>query len=70
MEHHHDAPKDMQEIRALLQYMIAHNDHHTGELADLLDKLPEKPRKLMLRAIGSFEAANVELSEVLAALDS
>ena len=70
MEHSHDNPRDLQEIRAMLQYMIAHNDHHTGELADLLDRLPEKPRKLMLRAIGSFEAANVELSEVLAALDS
>lgn len=70
MEHHHDTPKDMQEIRALLQYMIAHNDHHNDELADLLDSLPEKARKLMMRAIGSFEAANVELSEVLSALDS
>lgn len=70
MEHHHDTPKDMQEIRALLRYMIEHNDHHNDELAGLLDSLPEKARKLMMRAIGSFEAANVELSEVLAALDS
>lgn len=68
--HHHETPKDMQEIKALLQFMIDHNDHHNDELADLLDSLPEKARKLMMRAVGSFEAANVELAEVLRALDA
>ena len=36
------------EIKALLKYMIDHNDHHAEELADLLDALPEAARKLKL----------------------
>lgn len=74
MEHshphvHHDAPRDTAEVRAMLRFMIDHNDHHNDELADLLDALPERAQKLLLRAIGSFEAANVELKEVLNELD-
>ena len=49
----------------LLEYMIDHNDHHADELAGLLEQLPEKAQGKLMRAIGSFEAANVELREVL-----
>lgn len=72
MEHHehsHHAPSDLQEIKAMLTFMVNHNDHHNDELAGLLDSLPPKSAKLLLRAIGSFEAANVELQEVLRSLD-
>lgn len=73
MEHSHPPisheAKDIQEVKALLRFMIDHNDHHNDELADLLDSLPPKVQKLMLRAIGSFECGNVELAEVLRALE-
>jgi hypothetical protein len=49
--------------------MIHHNEHHAEELADLLDSLPKHAQKKLTIAIGSFEAANVELQEVLDCLD-
>ena len=49
--------------------MIHHNDHHTEELADLLDALPASAQRKMRLAIGSFETANVELQEVLDELE-
>ena len=55
--------------RALLGYMIDHNEHHAEELADLLDTLPLQAKKQLTRAIGTFEAANVELRQVLEYLD-
>lgn len=55
--------------RALLGYMIDHNEHHAEELADLLDTLPPQAKKQLTRAIGTFEVANVELRQVLEYLD-
>ena len=65
---HDDGPKDIEKVKALLTYMISHNDHHAEEMADLLDSLPENPREKLQKAIGMFEAANVELGEVLESL--
>ncbi len=62
-EHHHAT--NLQETKVLLSFMIQHNDHHIEELADLLDSMPPKARKKLSLAIGTFEAANVELREVL-----
>ena len=45
--------------------MLHHNEHHAEELAGLIDSLPQEARKKMSIAIGSFEAANVELRAVL-----
>ena len=65
----HGSHSGLEETRALLAYMIHHNEHHAEELAALLDSLPTKARKKLLIAIGSFEAANVELQEVLECLE-
>jgi len=54
--------------KKLLAYMIDHNEHHTEELAELLDALEGDARKKLLEAIGSFEVANVQLREVLTML--
>ncbi len=51
--------------KALLGYMIDHNEHHAAELAELVDTLEGAARKRLLEAIGSFEVANVQLREVL-----
>lgn len=52
-----------------LLHMIDHNEHHAEELADLLDTLPTQAKKQLTRAIGTFEAANVELRQVLEYLE-
>ena len=49
--------------------MVHHNEHHAEELAALIDSLPKNAQKKMLSAVGAFEAANVELQEVLACLE-
>lgn len=52
--------------RALLAYMIEHNEHHASELTGLMDSLPNGAARERLRdAIGGFEAANARLREVL-----
>ncbi len=66
---HPDTSVNLKEKKALLSYMIHHNEHHAEELASLLDSLPQKAQKKLLIAIGSFEAANVELQEVLDCLE-
>jgi len=71
--HTHDetliCSEDFKQTKALLEYMIHHNEHHAEELADLLEVLPKKAQKKLTAAIGTFEAANVELQEVLACLE-
>ncbi len=69
--HDHGHENDRSEVstaertRALLAYMIDHNEHHASELAELVDGLEGAARKRLLEAIGSFEVANVQLREVL-----
>jgi len=65
-EHHdHGDVPAAERTRALLAYMIDHNEHHASELAELVDNLDGAARKRLLEAIGSFEVANVQLREVL-----
>ena len=51
--------------RALLAYMIEHNEHHASELSELSDSLDGAARARLLEAVGGFEAANAQLREVL-----
>ena len=39
---HSDNSGNMKETKALLAYMIYHNEHHAEELGGLLDALPKK----------------------------
>lgn len=64
-EHDHGDVPAAERTRALLAYMIDHNEHHAQELAELVDSLDGAARKRLLEAIGSFEVANVQLREVL-----
>ena len=63
--HGHGEIPPQERTKALLAYMIEHNEHHAEELAELLDSLEGDARKRLLEAIGSFEVANVQLREVL-----
>ena len=69
LDHGHDHDRGdvpaAERTRALLAYMIDHNEHHAAELAELVDSLDGAARKRLLQAIGSFEVANVQLREVL-----
>lgn len=67
-EHMHDAG-GRERTKALLAYMIDHNDHHAEELAELLDGMDGRAKKKLTEAIGSFEVANVQLREVLELLE-
>lgn len=66
---HFEGTTNLKETKALLSYMLHHNEHHAEELAALIDSLPKNAQKKLLTAIGTFEAANVELQEVLACLE-
>ena len=55
--------------RAVASYIIAHNDRHIDELADLTDGLDKTANRLLLEAIGSYEVGNTLLRQLLDHLD-
>ena len=84
-EHHHDHGcscgcggcghdhSPMEELVALMKYMVGHNAAHAKELADLAAKLQEAGSRTafeqVMAAVSDFEKGNMRLSMVLAALD-
>ena len=63
----------MEELTALMKYMVGHNASHAKELADLagqLDKLGNRMAyEQVMAAVSEFEKGNMRLSMVLASLD-
>ena len=63
----------MEELVALMKYMVGHNAAHAKELADLAAKLQEAGSRTayeqVMAAVSDFEKGNMRLSMVLAALD-
>jgi len=63
----------MEELVALMKYMVGHNAAHAKELADLAAKLDEAGNHMayeqVMAAVSDFEKGNMRLSVVLAALD-
>lgn len=84
-EHSHDCSHDchscastcehtpMEELTALMKYMVGHNAAHAKELADLaiqLDKAGNHTAyEQVMAAVSDFEKGNMRLSVVLASLD-
>ena len=82
-QHHHDHHCDcggncgcnqtpLDELLALMQYMVSHNASHARELAELAQQLqeaghPESYQQVM-HAVSDFEKGNLRLSAVLASL--
>ena len=64
----------MEELLALMQYMVSHNAAHAKELAELAAKLQETGNRMayeqVLAAVSDFEKGNMRLSMVLASLDA
>ena len=77
--HHHDHcgghcdHTPMEELVALMKYMVGHNAAHAKELADLARKLDEAGNhaafEQVMAAVSDFEKGNMRLSVILASLD-
>ena len=63
----------MEELVALMKYMVGHNAAHAKELAELAAKLQETGNRVayeqVLAAVSDFEKGNMRLSMVLASLE-
>ena len=83
-DHHHDHEcgcgccgscehNPMEEMVALMKYMVGHNAGHTRELAALANQLQQAGSRTayeqVMAAVSDFEKGNMRLSMVLAALD-
>ena len=62
----------MEELLALMNYMVGHNASHVREMADLAKQLDEIGEHVayeqVLAAVSDFEKGNMRLSTVLASL--
>ena len=62
----------MEELLALMNYMVGHNASHVREMADLAKQLDEIGEHVayeqVLAAVSDFEKGNMRLSAVLASL--
>ena len=79
--HHHDHcdghchcdHTPMEELVALMKYMVGHNAAHARELAELADRLEKAGSRTayeqVMAAVSDFEKGNMRLSVVLASLD-
>ena len=63
----------MEELAALMKYMVSHNAAHAKELADLAGRLQQAGNPVayeqVMAAVSDFEKGNMRLSVVLASLD-
>lgn len=63
----------MEELQALMKYMVGHNATHAKELADLavqLDKAGDHTAyEQVMAAVSDFEKGNMRLSVVLSAME-
>jgi hypothetical protein len=63
----------MEELVALMKYMVGHNAAHAKELADLAKQLENAVNHMAfeqtMAAVSDFEKGNMRLSMILASLD-
>ena len=63
----------MEELMALMKYMVGHNASHAKELADLAVQLEKLGNRVayeqVMAAVSDFEKGNMRLSVVLNSLD-
>ena len=63
----------MEELTALMKYMVSHNAAHAKELADLAVQLQKAGSPMayeqVMAAVSDFEKGNMRLSVVLSSLD-
>ena len=63
----------MEELMALMKYMVGHNAAHAKELADLAGQLEKLGNRMayeqVMAAVSDFEKGNMRLRLVLASMD-
>ena len=63
----------MEELAALMKYMVGHNTSHANELAALAQQLKQAGNPMayeqVMAAVSDFEKGNLRLSAVLASLE-
>ena len=63
----------LEELMALMKYMVGHNASHAKELADLADQLKKIGNTVayeqVMAAVSDFEKGNMRLSVVLSSMD-
>ena len=63
----------MEELLALMKYMVGHNASHAKELADLAGQFEKAGNRVayeqVMAAVSDFEKGNMRLSMILASLD-
>ena len=63
----------MDELKALMKYMVSHNAAHAKELADLAGQLEKAGNhaafEQVMASVSDFEKGNMRLSVVLASLE-
>ena len=68
--HHEHTP--MEELMALMKYMVGHNASHARELAELAVRLKDAGNaaayEQVMAAVSDFEKGNLRLSAILASL--
>lgn len=71
---HGSGDTPMEELLALMQFMVDHNDAHAQELASLADQLQEAGKgrayKQIMDAVSDFDMGNATLNAVLQSLQS
>ena len=72
--HDHAHEHTMEELVALMKYMVGHNAAHAKELADLAIQLEKAGShaayEQVMAAVSDFEKGNMRLSVVLASLEA
>lgn len=68
-DHHHGEGTPMDEMLALMKYMVSHNDAHAQELAELAQQLKEAGKtrayEKIMDAVTDFDMVNAKLDAVL-----
>ena len=63
----------MEELMALMKYMVGHNASHANELADLAGQLEKLGNRMayeqVMAAVSDFEKGNMRLSMILNSLN-
>jgi hypothetical protein len=63
----------MEELLALMKYMVSHNAAHARELADLAVQFQKAGNPMafeqVMAAVSDFEKGNMRLSAILSSLD-
>jgi len=73
-DHSHGNPADtpMEELLALMKFMVSHNDAHAQELAELAQQLKDigklRSYEQIMDAVANFDMANAQLDSIVKAL--